>query len=144
MKYVILILILSFSAFSEEVKFEKRTIKIGKKEIIVEIAESAIQHERGLMFRKKLTTNTGMLFIFKDSQPRSFWMKNTLIPLSIGYFDENKKLLEYFEMTPSKSIMVQDPTVYKSTNSAMYALEMPKGWFKNNSIKVGDKLDFSK
>jgi len=144
MKYFILILIISLNSFSNEVKFDKRKIKIGKKEIMVEIAESPIQHERGLMFRKKLSTNEGMLFIFNNSQPRAFWMKNTLIPLSIGYFDENKTLQEYFEMVPAKSIMVQEPTVYKSTNSAMYALEMPKGWFKNNNIKVGDKLDFGK
>ncbi len=78
-------------AFEKKVSFKKQTISVGTKKIRVEIAENDAQHAYGLMFRQKLGTDEGMLFIFKNEDIRSFWMKNTLINLSIGYFDKDKK-----------------------------------------------------
>lgn len=138
---LIIILILSCPLFANVLSFAKKTISIGNKKITVEVAQTNEEHQQGLMFRKNLSANTGMLFIFEDSEIRSFWMKNTFIALSIGYFNSNKKLIEIFEMDPVKSEM-ETPKVYPSTQPAMYALEMPRGWFKKNNIKVGDQLQF--
>ena len=121
-------------------KFEKRKIQIAKKTITVEIADDPDLREHGLMFRDKLADNTGMLFIFENEQPLNFWMKNTLIPLSIGFFDENKKLINVLEMVPAV-MGDQDPKHYSSESPAMYALEMPKGWFDRNKVAKGATLN---
>ncbi|KHD88612.1 MAG: hypothetical protein OM95_08725 [Bdellovibrio sp. ArHS] len=124
--------------------FKTRSIKVGNKTLVVEIAETADQHERGLMFREKLGENEGMLFIFKNEETRFFWMKNTLIDLSIGYFDRNGTLVDIQEMKTGKGIPdVQLPS-YPSAKPAKYALEMQKGWFEKNKIKIGAKLQLLK
>jgi uncharacterized protein len=125
------------NATQDPYKFSKGDLEIGGKTVRVEIADTDSLRERGLMFRKSLDGNTGMLFIFANEQRRNFWMKNTFIPLSIGYFDKDKKLIEVFEMTPVKSEMQMDIPAYPSTRPAQYALEMPKEWFQKNSIKAG-------
>lgn len=135
-------LALNAAAESTVLKFKSKVAQLGKKTITVEIAESEKQLEQGLMFRKKLAANAGMLFIFPDEQPRSFWMKNTLIDLSIGYFDKQKKLIDFQEMTATSTVMQQNLPFYPSKGPAMYALEMNKGWFKKNKIEIGTILKF--
>ncbi len=138
---------ISFAATAtakENISFTKKSISLAGKKIKVEIAETDQQHEHGLMFREKLPTNEGMLFVFKDLQIRSFWMKNTIIDLSIGYFDENKKLIDTQEMKATKSLMQQDLPAYPSKSPAMYALEMSQGWFKKNKVSVGAVFSFIK
>ena len=129
---------------SKEIIFEKKTILINKKKLTVEMAKSDQQHEHGLMFRKKLGLNQGMLFVFNDEQIRNFWMKDTIINLSIGYFDKNKKLVDMQEMKATTSVMEQNLQTYPSANPAMYALEMTEGWFTKNKIKIGSGFEFAK
>ena len=107
---------------------------------MAEIADDSDLREHGLMFREKLADNTGMLFIFENEQPLNFWMKNTLIPLSIGFFSKAKKLIDIQEMVPAV-MGDQDPQHYPSSGPAMYALEMPKGWFARNKIARGATLN---
>ncbi len=78
----------------------------------------------------------GMLFIFDKSEKLSFWMKNTYIPLDIGYFDENKRLIEVHQMKPQSLEPVE------SSRKAKYALEMNKGWFEKRKIKNGMRFDY--
>jgi uncharacterized protein len=141
MKSAIVFFAILASVFADE-KFLRKNIKINGKKINVEIAETVSQQQQGLMYRKFLPENSGMLFIFQDSRPRTFWMKNTFIPLSIGFFDEKKMLIDVQEMEPIESEMVANPKVYQSRGLARYALEMRKGWFSKNKIKLGMKLDF--
>lgn len=124
-----------------EITFEKRQIRLGGKTVTVEIADTDEKRARGLMFRESLLKDHGMLFIFDSERELSFWMKNTLIPLSIGYFDKDKKLLEVQEMSPA-IIGEMFPRTYKSRKPAMYALEMEKGWFSKNGIKEGTTFSF--
>lgn len=141
--YFILFLSLSGApAFANKstIVFSKQKIKVGKLALTVEIADNSEKSARGLMFRTSLADGTGMLFIFEDEAPRSFWMKNTFIPLSIGYFDQNKKLVDIQDMQPVKSEMEQNPKTYPSASPAKYALEVPKGWFQKHKIKIGDEL----
>lgn len=90
------------------------------------------------MGRKNLNENEGMLFVFPKKEILHFWMKNTLIPLSIGFFDENQKLIEILDMElPSQSLKT-----YKSQLPSLYALEVPQGWFHDRKITLGMKFCF--
>lgn len=126
---------------SAEIVFAKEKIKIGNKIITVEIADSHEKQAYGLMHRSSLNTDQGMLFIFSDEQVRSFWMKNTFVPLSIGYFDAQKKLIDIQDMKPAVSEMQADFPSYVSSGPAQYALEMSLGWFQKNKIKLGQRFE---
>ena len=131
-------------AVNSVLAFSVKKIQIGSKTIAVEVAESAEEHARGLMFRENLGADQGMLFVFNDEEIRSFWMKNTLIDLSIGYFDKNKTLVDIQEMAKMQSIIQKKFPTYPSKSAAMFALEMNKNWFKKNKIKLGDRFHFVK
>lgn len=126
---------------NQKIKFKKTFIKIKNIKIDVELAETEEQLEYGLMFRDHLSTNQGMLFIFDQERPLSFWMKNTIIDLSIAYFDKNKKIVDIQEMKATSSLDLQIPS-YPSKSPALYALEMNARWFEKNHIKVGDVFEF--
>ena len=87
----------------KKVVFKKQKIKIARKILNVELAETSEQITRGLMCRQSL--KTGMLFVFKKPQRLSFWMKNTFIPLSIGFFNKDKRLVNIEDMTPVRSFL---------------------------------------
>ena len=140
--YLLLFLILSavVSKGETKVNFKKGTIKIGKLTLNAEFAVSNSEQQLGLMNRTDLPENFGMLFIFKDEDYRSFWMKNTFVDLSIAYIGSNNKILEILEMKAVKSSLDVDVPSYPSSVKAKYALEVKKGWFQKNKIKVGDSI----
>ena len=90
------------------------------------------------MERKKIPTGTGMLFIFQYDQMASFWMKNTPAPLSIAYIDSTGTIRDIFNMKPYSLETIN------STVSVRYALEVPQGWYAENNIKIGDKIQIPK
>ncbi|GHV32784.1 hypothetical protein AGMMS4952_23820 [Spirochaetia bacterium] len=102
--------------------------------VSAEIARTDEQRERGLMWRKTLADGEGMLFVFDRDRILSFWMKNTLLPLSIAYIAYDGRVLEIHDMEPRNLTPIQ------SARSARYALEAPQGWFTRMGIKVGDVL----
>jgi len=106
-------------------------IRIDKEELVVDLAISPQAREKGLMNRTFLVEGTGMLFVYDHPQILSFWMKNTLIPLSIGFFDENRCLINIENMDPPKN---GNLTLYKSKKPALFALEVPQGWFERHQI----------
>lgn len=124
--------------------FRVQQIRVGKTPLAVEIADTPEKTAQGLMYRTSMGENEGMLFIFQDVQLRSFWMKNTFLPLSIGFFDEGRALLEILDMEPVKSEMEMRPPSYMSQKPAKYALEVNRGWFQKHKIKVGDRFEFTK
>ena len=109
---------------------KNRRIKLN-----IEIADTMDDRLRGLMFRKYLPENQGMLFIFDETEKRSFWMKNTYLPLSIAYISRNGIINEIYHMRP-----LDTSVTYPSIYPARYVLEVNKGWFKKNNIKKGSKL----
>ncbi len=123
-----------------KISFEKRKIQVGLHALTVEVADTDLKRARGLMFRKKFVECDGMLFIFDRPERLSFWMKNTWMPLSIGYFDKNGRLLNVQEMEPSKSEMQTALPSYPSAGVAKYALEMPQGWFDKKKVSKGARL----
>jgi uncharacterized membrane protein (UPF0127 family) len=104
--------------------------------IVAEIARTDEQRERGLMWRQTLAAGEGMLFVFERDRILSFWMKNTLLPLSIAYIAYDGRILEIHDMEPRSQVPVQ------SGRSARYALEVPQGWFTRMGIKSGDVVIF--
>jgi len=87
------------------------------------------------MFRKSLSENEGMLFDFKEPGIYSFWMKNTLIPLSIAFLDERGEITKIEAMTPNDTARF-----HRSPMGTRYGLEVNKGWFKRHNVKVGDRV----
>jgi len=111
-------------------------ITINDTKLFVEIAEGEYTRAIGLMYRQSMPDSCGMLFIFEEEEVLSFWMKNTYIPLSIAYIDYSGYIVSIKDMLP------HDETGVSSDYPAIYALEMNKGWFDKNNIKVGDKIEF--
>ena len=113
----------------------KKVLKIKTKKVFVEIADTAEKRAAGLMFRENLAEDSGMLFVFKKPERISFWMYNTVVPLSIAFIDEKGIILQIEDMQP------KDLTPVASINKALYALEVNKGWFEKNKIKEGDLIE---
>jgi len=122
-------------------KFEKQNLFIegsgGLVPIITEIASTPAQREQGLMYRKKINDGEAMLFVFERDEMLAFWMKNTLVPLSIAYISHDGRILEIYDMEPGNLNPV------RSSRSVRYALEVPQGWFGRAGIGIGDKLELS-
>ena len=102
------------------------------KKLYVEVADSHSSRAKGLMGRKTLSSNAGMLFKFPFDDKLSFWMANTYIPLDIAFLNRDGKVLQIESMVPlsTRSVM--------SSKLCCYALEVNKGWFERNGIKEGD------
>lgn len=120
-----------FSYSQDELEYA--TIKIGDKHLAVEIAADHKARERGLMFREEISEGTGMLFVYPRPTIIKLWMKNTYIPLSTAFIDEDGKITQILQMEN-----VDSTKIYKSKENAKYALEVPLSWFKKNDIKIGD------
>jgi uncharacterized membrane protein (UPF0127 family) len=118
-----------------EVAFLKNGQKYKK--IDVEIAENENERAKGLMYRSYIPDSVGMLFIFEKSEPQSFWMHNTSIPLDIIYVDENKKIISIAANTKPYS----DEGI-PSLGNAQYVVEVNAGFSERNNIKTGDAISF--
>ena len=102
--------------------------------IDAEIARTQAQQQQGLMYRRELDDGKGMLFVYERDQMMSFWMRNTLVPLSIAFISQDGRILEIYDMEPESLELV------RSSRSARYALEVPQGWFERVGISIGDYL----
>tara|TARA_R110001599_G_scaffold64023_3_gene178901 strand:+ start:518612 stop:519103 length:492 start_codon:yes stop_codon:yes gene_type:complete len=112
-------------------RFPITTLTAGMYMIQAEVAATPDQREQGLMFRKKMAENDGMVFLFGGPAKVCMWMKNTLIPLSVAFLDKNGKVVNIEDMQP------QSLTSHCSKEYVPYALEMNLGWFKQKNIKPG-------
>lgn len=100
----------------------------------VEVARTADQHTVGLMFRTAMATNDGMLFVFDEPAPQCFWMRNTLLPLSVAFVADDGSIVNLDDMVP-KTL-----DSHCSTKPVRYVLEMNQGWFAKRGLKAGMKL----
>lgn len=103
--------------------------------IKAEVAARDAERQQGLMFREKMGSNEGMVFLFEAPAGVCMWMKNTLIPLSVAFIDNNGKIINIEEMQP------QSTDSHCAKAPARYALEMNRGWFKQKNIKAGSVIE---
>ena len=114
------------------------SVELGGKSFTVEIADSSEEQALGLMFRDSMPPDQGMLFIFPNEAPRSFWMKNTRIPLDIMYFDKELRLVSISADT--QPCRVRRCPSYPSVVPAQYVLELNAGKATELGVGIGDKL----
>lgn len=109
-------------------------IEVGGKTIVVEYADAPNERALGLMYRRQMCADCGMLFKFDQDQIGSIWMKNTYIPLDLAYIEEDGTITDIKQLAPF------DLTPVKSSKPVRFALEMNLGWMAKHNIKVGQKV----
>jgi uncharacterized membrane protein (UPF0127 family) len=133
-------LLISLSTFAQQKEkapiFQHKKMKIAGQTLDVEVADNDEKWAYGLMFRTNLKEGCGMIFVFPEERTRSFWMKNTFVPLAIGYFNKKKQLIDVQEMAAAQSEMQTEFPNYVSKEPAQYALEVPKDWFHKHKIPM--------
>lgn len=111
-------------------------IKVGERVVRMQLAIQPVEQQRGLMFRRDLGRDDGMIFIYDRPQQMGFWMRNTPTALDIGFFDPAGRLQEIYPMHP-----FDERTVSSRGSNLIYALEMNQNWFRENGVKPGAQLD---
>jgi uncharacterized membrane protein (UPF0127 family) len=114
------------------------SVELGGKSFAVEIADTREKQALGLMFRDEMPADKGMLFIFPSEAPRSFWMKNTRIPLDIMYFDKDLNMVSISADT--QPCRVSRCPSYPSIAPAKYVLELNAGTASELGVGPGDRL----
>ena len=114
-------------------------IWVGPAELEAEVAISLTEISTGMMFRTNMTDREGMLFLFASPAPRSFYMKNCVIPLSAAYIDANGVIDQLIDLEPG----VEEP-VFSRSDQIKYVLEVPRGWFDRNKVKAGMAINTSR
>ncbi len=110
-------------------------LQAGMHQIRAAVAQTPEQRQTGLMFRREMAPHEGMLFVFEQASPQCFWMKNTLLPLSIAFLADDGSVVNIADMQP------QALDSHCSAQPVRYVLEMHRGWFARRGIKPGSKID---
>ena len=110
-------------------------LKIRNHELRAEVANTEDTRRQGLMFRDRLGDNTGMIFLYPETEVTAMWMKNTRIPLSVAFIDVGGRILNIEDMVPFSE------DAHGSRGPAAYALEVNRGWFSKRGIKTGDRVE---
>lgn len=110
-------------------------LNAGMHNIRAEVAQTPPQRQIGLMNRSHMATGDGMLFVFEERAVHCFWMKNTLIPLSIAFLADDGRITDIADMAP------QSEASHCPSQPVRYALEMNQGWFAKRGFKPGMKID---
>ena len=118
--------------------YASRDIDITKYLSEIEIVSKYEDRKKGLMYRRSIPNNYGMLFVWPYEGQQCMWMKNTYVPLSVAYMDIRGKIIEIYDMVPFSKDSVC------STKAAKYALEVNSGWFEEKNINIGDSIEIKK
>ncbi len=130
-KYLIFLLFVSNLDASRDIDITKYLSEI-------EIVSKYEDRKKGLMYRRSIPNNYGMLFVWPYEGKQCMWMKNTYVPLSVAYMDIRGKIIEIYDMVPFSKDSVC------STKAAKYALEVNSGWFEEKGINIGDSIEVKK
>ncbi len=116
----------------------KAWVIFGKDTVRAEVARTEAQREKGLMYRDSVPAGTGMLFVFDQMGPQSFWMEHTYVDLDIAFMDASYRVVDIQQMKKHTT------SPHQSAAPAMFALEVPEGWFEAHGIHVGSvpKVEF--
>jgi uncharacterized membrane protein (UPF0127 family) len=125
------------NAFGQEIpqpRLPTVVLQAGLHQITAEVARTPQQQQIGMMMRTQMAQHEGMLFVFDDVSARCFWMKNTLLPLSIAFIADDGTIVNLADMQP------RSEASHCSTKPVRYALEMNQGWFVKRGIQAGYRL----
>jgi uncharacterized membrane protein (UPF0127 family) len=117
---------------SPQPKLPTISLTIAGKTLTTEVADDEAEREKGMMFRTEMPDGTAMLFVLDAPQKPSFWMRNTLIPLSVAYVNTLGMIMEIHDLQPK-----DERPVTAAFDSIAYAIEVPQGWFSKNDILPG-------
>jgi uncharacterized membrane protein (UPF0127 family) len=106
----------------------------GTHRIVAEVAGTPRQQQMGLMFRERMAPNAGMLFVYEQPQPHCFWMRNTVLPLTIAFIDDQGRIVNLHDMQPHTD------DSHCAAKPVRYALEMNQGWFAKRHLGAGTRL----
>ncbi|MCG3190398.1 MAG: hypothetical protein LKCHEGNO_03113 [Burkholderiaceae bacterium] len=109
-------------------------LQVGMFNIRAQVASTPLQRQIGLMYRRGMPTQEGMLFVFEAASPQCFWMRNTLIPLSIAFLADDGTVVNLADMQP-----LSDET-HCSARPVRFVLEMNQGWFAKRGVKAGTRI----
>lgn len=109
-------------------------LKIRSSMLCVELARTPDERARGLSGRSKLANDSGMLFVFSEASTPGFWMRDTALPLSIAFIDASARIVDIKPLIPFSESLVYPK------RPAVYALEVRRGWFGRNGVKIGDRV----
>ena len=126
--------LLSGPACSQSLLLPTTELAIGAQSVQAEIAATEASREQGLMYRQSLLPDHGMLFVFDHAGQQCFWMKNTLLPLSVAFIATNGKILNIADMQP------QTEDAHCPSGPILYALELQQGWFAEHRIQAGQAV----
>jgi uncharacterized membrane protein (UPF0127 family) len=110
------------------------TLQVGMHNIRAQVAHTPEQRQVGLMYRQSMPTQEGMLFVFEAPSTQCFWMRNTLIPLSVAFLGDDGTVVNLADMKP------QSDESHCSTKPVRYVLEMNQGWFAKRGVKAGTRI----
>ena len=110
-------------------------LTVAGHKLTVEVADTEATRMQGLMHRRILPENRGMLFVFREVTHHTMWMMNTYIPLSVAFLDEHGVIINIADMRPQTS------DTHAAAKPAKYALEVNQGWFAKRSIKPGARIE---
>ena len=128
-------LLLIAPAWAQQNKLPVTTLTIGMHLVRAELAVNDEERSAGLMYRRAMGPNEGMVFRFPNPRQVCMWMKNTYLPLSVAFVDEDGKIINIEDMQPETEI------AHCAKRSARYALEMNQGWFRKKNIKPGTVVE---
>lgn len=130
----LLLLTLAVSPPTVQAEMPRAELTASFYRINAEIAADQDNRSQGLMFRESLAANQGMVFVFPRPDRHCMWMRNTLIPLSVAFLDEQGKILNIEDMQP------RTETSHCASGPARFALEMNLGWFAKKGLKPGLRI----
>lgn len=119
---------------SPQMNLQRIVLTAGIHQIDTQVAVTPEQHAIGLMYRKEMPQNEGMLFVFQNSTKQCFWMKNTDLPLTAAFVADDGTIVNLEDMKP------QTTDSHCSAKPVRYVLEMNQGWFAKKGLKAGAKL----
>ena len=125
---------LSFLAGPAIAQMPHIELTAGFHRIEAEVAADQASRMQGLMMRKSMAANQGMLFVFPQAERHCMWMRNTYLPLSVAFLDEQGRILNIEDMQPQTEIN------HCAVSAARFALEMNRGWFAGKGIKPGQRI----
>ncbi len=125
---------ITYALEGPQLDLQRIKLSAGMHRIDTQVAATPEQRQIGLMWRKEMPQHEGMLFVFEQPAPQCFWMKNTLLPLTAAFVDDDGTIINLADMKPQTT----DP--HCSAKPVRYVLEMNKGWFAKKDIKAGYKL----